>query len=370
MSTAAPAVEKVEKERASAFLNLSRVMIVAFVRDRMALFFVLLMPLIFLVMFGFLFKGATSPHAKVAQFGPVQVLDDIQGQDRVNLDKVLTITTVPDEATGLEKVRKGTLDALIESGPDGQPVLHFSASDQVKAGSVQAVLNSVVQQADQDATHQPVKYTLTTTPVEDHSLKPIQFLTPGLLGWAIATGAIFGASLTLVNWRKKRVLRRLRLAPVSVAAVVGSRVAVSLLVALTQTAIFLAVATTPAFGLKLTGNWWLVVPLVLCATLAFMSIGLVTGAFAKTEEAANGINQLIILPMSFLSGSFFPLDNSPGWLQSLSKVFPLHYLVTAAQSVLSRGGGVMDALPAMGGLLAFAAVMTLIALRLFNWDDA
>lgn len=359
-----------EKERASAFLNLSRVMIVAFVRDRMALFFVLLMPLIFLVMFGFLFKSSSSPHVKIAQFGPVQALDGLQGPERAGLDSVVTLTRVSDEAAGLEQVRKGTLDALIEDGPDGQPVLHFSATDQVKAGTVQSVMNSFVQSANQEATGQPPRYRLSTTQVEDNSLKPIQFLTPGLLGWAIASGAIFGASLTLVSWRKKRVLRRLRLAPVSVAAVVGSRVAVSLLVALAQTAIFLVVATTPAFGLKLSGQWWLVVPLVLCATIAFMSIGLVTGSFAKTEEAANGINQLIILPMSFLSGSFFPLDNSPGWLQGLSKVFPLHYLVTSAQSVLARGGGVMDVLPAMGGLLAFAAVMTLVALRFFSWDDA
>ncbi|MDH6113236.1 ABC-2 type transport system permease protein [Kitasatospora sp. MAP12-15] len=359
-----------EKERASAFLNLSRVMIVSFVRDRMALFFVLLMPLIFLVMFGFLFKSSGTSHLKVAQFGPVQVLDELQGQQRAGLDSVFTITKVTDEAAGLEAVKKGTLDALIEDGPDGQPLLHFSASDQVKAGAVQNIMNSFVQSANQDATGQPAKFRLSTAQVEDNALKPIQFLTPGLLGWAIASGAIFGASLTLVNWRKKRVLRRLRLAPVSAAAVVGSRVAVSLLVALAQTAIFLVVATTPMFGLKLSGNWWLVVPLVLCATIAFMSIGLVTGSFAKTEEAANGINQLVILPMSFLSGSFFPLDNSPGWLQGLSKIFPLHYLVTSAQSVLTRGGGLMDVLPAMGGLLAFAAVMTLIASRFFSWDDA
>ncbi|GAA1254689.1 hypothetical protein GCM10009665_51660 [Kitasatospora nipponensis] len=359
-----------DTERASAFASLSRVMVIAFVRDRMALFFVLLMPLMFLVMFGFLFKGAGSAHVKLAQFGPVQVLDQVQGPGRADLDKVLTITRVDDEAAGLDKVRKGDLDALIEQDAQGQPVLHFSASDQVKAGSAQGLVNALVQSANQQATGQPARYTLQVAQVEDNSLKPIQFLTPGLLGWAIATGAIFGSSLTLVSWRKKRVLRRLRLAPVSAGAVVASRLLVSLLVALAQTVIFLLVATTPVFGLKLTGDWWLVVPLVLCATVAFMSIGLVTGAVAKTEEAANGLNQVIILPMSFLGGAFFPLDGAPGWLQDFSKVLPLHYLVTAAQSVLSRGGGVMDALPQMGGLLAFAAVLTAIAWRLFRWDDA
>lgn len=145
---------------------------------------------------------------------------------------------------------------------------------------------------------------------------------------------MFGAALTLVGWRKSKVLRRLRLAPVSAGTVVSSRILVSLLTALLQTTVFLVVATN-FFGLKLTGNWWLVIPLVACATLAFMSIGLLAGSVAKTEEAANGISQIIVLPMSFLSGAFFPMDGAPGWLKTVSEVMPLRYLVQASQSVLT-----------------------------------
>ncbi|GAA1958328.1 ABC transporter permease [Kitasatospora viridis] len=362
------------RNRFGAFAALSRVMLVAFLRDRAAVFFVLLMPLMFLVLFGFLFKGATSAHVKVAQVGPVAVLDSVPPDARAQLDRVLTVHQEPDEATALAKVRKGDYDALVEQGPGGQVVVRYSVADLVTAGTVQAVVQSLVQQADQQVYQQETgrgpAYTLTTGQVEDRSLKPIQYLTPGLLGWAVATGAIFGASLSLVSWRKKRLLRRLRLAPVSIGAIVGSRVLVTTVVALAQTAIFLAVATTPVFGLRLTGHWWLVLPLVVCATWAFMSIGLVTGAVSKTEEAANGINQLIILPMSFLSGAFVPLDNTPHWIQQLSHVFPLHYLVTSAQQVLSRGGGLGAVLPTMAGLLAFTAVMSALAWRLFDWNEA
>ncbi|MFE2727679.1 ABC transporter permease [Kitasatospora sp. NPDC059327] len=358
-----------ERERVSAFASLSRVMVVAFLRDRTAVFFVILFPLMFLMLFGTLFKGASSPHAKVAQVGAVQVLDSVQGDGRAALEKVLTISRSEDEAGALEKVRKGDLDAMIKEGPDGRVVLRFSAADQVRAGSVQGIVNSVVQQANQAAGGKPAIFVLDAGQVEDNALKPIQFLTPGLLGWAVATGAVFGASLTLVSWRQKKVLRRLRLAPVSAGSIVASRIAVSVLTALVQTTVFLVVATLPFFGLKLTGDWWLIIPLVVCATIAFMSIGLLAGSLAKTEEAANGISQIIVLPMSFLSGSFFPTDSMPGWLKAISEALPLKHLVTAAQSVLSRGGGVMDALPTMGGLLAFAAVLTAIAWRFFRWED-
>ncbi|MFF7590721.1 ABC transporter permease [Kitasatospora purpeofusca] len=375
-TTAAPAqapapggTPPAERERVSAFASLSRVMIVAFVRDRSALFFVLLFPLMFLMLFGTLLKGASSPHAKVEQVGAVRVLDSVQGDARAGLEQVLTITKGDDEAAALEKVRKGDLDAMIKEGPDGKVVVRYSAADQVRSGSVQGIVNSVVQQANQAATGKPPAFVMESSQVEDGSLKPIQFLTPGLLGWAVATGAVFGAALTLVGWRQKKVLRRLRLAPVSAGSVISSRVAVSVLTALTQTAVFLAVATTPFFGLKLTGDWWLIVPLVVCATIAFMSIGLLAGSLAKTEEAANGISQIIVLPMSFLSGSFFPTDDMPGWLKAIAEALPLRHLVTASQSVLSRGGGVMDALPTMGGLLLFAAVLTGISWKLFRWED-
>ncbi|MFB7476572.1 ABC transporter permease [Kitasatospora sp. NPDC056184] len=377
-TTAAPAAapapggtppEPAERERVSAFVSLSRVMLVAFVRDRSALFFVLLFPLMFLMLFGTLLKGATTQHAKVEQIGAVRLLDSVQGEARTGLEEVLTITRGDDEAAALEKVRKGDLDAMIKEGPNGTVVVRYSAADQVRAGTVQGIVNSVVQQANQAASGKAPTYTLESSRVEDGSLKPIQFLTPGLLGWAVATGAVFSAALTLVGWRQKKVLRRLRLAPVSAGAIVASRVAVSVLTALAQTAIFLALATLPFFGLKLTGDWWLVIPLVVCATIAFMSIGLLVGSIAKTEEAANGLSQIIVLPMSFLSGSFFPTDDMPGWLKAISEALPLKHLVTAAQSVLSRGGGVMDALPAMGGLLLFAAVLTGISWKLFRWED-
>ncbi|WP_377271403.1 ABC transporter permease [Peterkaempfera sp. SMS 1(5)a] len=354
----------------SAFRSLSRVMIVTFLRDRSALFFVVLFPLMFLLLFGTLFKSATTAHVKVAQVGSVAVLDSVQGQARTELDKVLTVSKETDEAAALAKVRKGDLDALVEQDGSGTVVLRFSAADQVRAGTVQGVINSVVQQANQAATGKPPAYTLKSAQVEDQSVKPIQYLTPGLLGWAIATGAVFSAALTLVTWRRKRLLRRLRLAPVSVGSIVASRVGVSVLTALIQTAIFVLVASTPAFGLKLTGNWWLTIPMVICGTIAFMSIGLLVGSIAKTEEAANGLAQIIVLPMSFLSGSFFPLDGAPSWLRTVSEVMPLRHLVTATQSVLTRGGGLGDALPTMGGLLLFAAVVTAIAWRFFDWDEA
>lgn len=357
----------------STFLSLSRAMTLGLLRDRSAVFFTLVFPLMFLVLFGALFKDTSSPQVEVTQVGQVAVLDSIPAKEREQLRDTLKIEKTDGSAAAreeaLREVRDGDVDAMVTQRGDRVEV-RFSEADQVRAGTVQSVLNSVVQQANQEATGQPPAYTLQTERVEDESVRPIQFLTPGLLGWAIAMGGVFGSAFNLVSWRKKRILRRLWLAPINAGQVIGARVGVNLVLGFLQTAIFLGVATLPYYGLRLTGQWWLCLPLVACGTLAFMSIGLLVGAWAKTEESANGLAQIIILPMAFLSGAFFPLDSAPGWVRAVSEFLPLRHLVQAMQDVLTRGQGWGAALPVMGGLLLFAAVLTLIAHRLFRWDDA
>src|SRR5699024_1655716 len=106
---------------------------------------------------------------------------------------------------------------------------------------------------------QPPKFSLSTQQVEDESLNTIQYLTPALLGWAIAMGATFGAAANLVVWRKNGLLRRLRLAPVRTPSIVLARVAVALGIAAIQSVIFIGLAMI-VFGLQLTGAWWMCVP--------------------------------------------------------------------------------------------------------------
>jgi ABC-2 type transport system permease protein len=351
----------------TALRSLSRAMFLGFVRDRAALFFSILMPILFLLLFGSIYKSSSAPKLTVIEVGHVSLLDQAEIASPVQLGKVLTVTHQGNLAAALESVRKGTYDAVVQQ--QGHTlVVHYSIADQTTAGIVQAVFTSIVQQADVVVAGSKAAYQLTTQQVEDKSLKPIQYLAPGLLGWAIASGGAFGASITLVTWRQNKLLRRLRLAPVSVGSVVLARVGVSLAIAVVQLAAFLAIATLPYFGLKLSANWWMAIPVVICGTLAFMAIGLLVGAFAKTQQAATAVANVIILPMAFLGGAFIPLDYAPAWIREVSYAMPLRYLVTGMQDVMARGEAAVTALPAIGILLGLAAVLTIISVRVFRWD--
>ncbi|NEA28816.1 ABC transporter permease [Actinomadura bangladeshensis] len=351
------------------FKSLSRAMYLGFKRDRTALFFTILFPLMFLLIFGGIFGHQTTSKVNVVEVGKAPILEQAVTQGAEQLGKVMKVTRTSDRAAALRKVEKGDADAAVEQR-GAQLVVHYSAADQVKSGTVRGLIDSIVQAANQDATGRPPTYTMSAQQVEDDSLKAIQFFTPSLLGWALASAGVFGASQTLVSWRTKGILRRLQLSPAPIPTVFAARVAVSLAIALVQFALFVLVAQLPMFGLQLSGAWWMSIPMVIAGVLAFLSIGMLIGAWAKTQETAQAVTQLVVLPMAFLGGSFFPLDAAPGWMKTLSYIFPLRYLNEGMLNVMGRGLGPMSALPQIGVLVGVAVVGALIAVRLFRWEAA
>ncbi|MEZ5409541.1 MAG: ABC transporter permease [Acidimicrobiales bacterium] len=341
--------------------SLGRAMLRGYVRDPASLFFSLLFPLLFLVIFGAVFGGDEGTRRfDLLATGEGPVIDALPSE-------IFDMERVDSLAEGAGRVADG--DAVAVVAQDGDEVtVRYQASDQVGGQTVLGVVASLVDRANLDALGGTETYTLQTQQVEDESLGGMEFITPGLLSWAVSIGAVFGAALTLVNWRTRGVLRRLRLTPAPVTEIAAARVAVSLGLALAQTALFLLVGRL-FFGLDLSGPWWWAFPVVLVGTLAFLSIGLLVGAVASTADAASTLANLVVVPMAFLSGTFVPLDNAPGWMRVVAQVLPLTHLLEALKNVMVLDRGFLSTLPHLAVLVGFSAVCSAAAIRLFRWDQ-
>lgn len=350
----------------SPFWALSIAILRGFLRDRASVFFTVLFPLMFLVLFGGLFANQDQSQVDLIQVGPVSLIDELPDGARGVFDQTFEVSQADDLDAALEEVRKGDADVALEQRGD-RVIAHYTQTDQVKAAITQGTLRAFVDGANVAATGQPPKFTFEPEQVEDDSLTAIQYVTPGLLGWAVAMSAAIGAAATLQGWRQSKLLRRLQLAPVTTGTIVAARVTVTLMIALGQLAIFLGLGAA-AFGLTLTGSWWMAVPLVLTGTLCFMALGLLAGAVAKTTEGAVNLANFLVLPMAFLSGSFFPLDAAPTWLQRFAELLPLKHLNTGMLDVMVRGEGPSAALVPLAILAGFALVVTAVAARVFRWD--
>jgi ABC-2 type transport system permease protein len=352
----------------AAFKAISLAIVKGFLRDKASVFFALIFPLMFLVLFGGLFSDQDQSKVELIQVGDVALVDGLPDDAKEAFDETFEVSTSDDLDAAIATVRKGDADVALEQRGD-RLVAHYTQTEQVKAAITQGALRAFVDGANVAASGQPPVFSLETERVEDDSLTTIQFVTPGLLGWAVAMSAAFGAAATIQGWRQSKLLRRLQLAPVSTRTVVGARVSVTIAIALVQLVIFIGLGAA-AFGLTLTGSWWMSIPLLVVGTLCFMALGLLAGAVTTTVEGAVNAANFIVLPMAFLSGSFFPLDATPGWLQAISNVFPLKHLNEAMMDVMVRGEGPGSALVPMGILAAFAVVVTLVAARLFRWETS
>ncbi|MDN4160280.1 ABC transporter permease [Nocardioides abyssi] len=350
----------------AAFRALSLAIVRGFLRDRASVFFSLVFPLMFLVLFGGLLGSQGQSEVDLVQVGEVALLDEMDPDTRAAFDDTFAVERSDDLAEAVAEVRRGDADVAVEMRGDTL-VAHYTETDQVKAAVTQGALRAFVDGTNVAQSGEPPRFVLETERVEDESLETIQFVTPGLLGWAVAMSAAFGAAATLQGWRQTKLLRRLQLAPVSTRTVVAARVAVTLGIALVQMAIFLGLGTA-AFGLTLAGSWWMAVPLVVVGTLCFMAIGLLAGALARTTEGAVNAANIVVLPMAFLSGSFFDLDGAPAWLRAVSQVLPLKHLNEGMLDVMVRGEGPSAVLVPMAVLAAFAVVVTLAAARIFRWE--
>ena len=354
----------------AAFVALSRAIFLGFIRDKASVFFAILFPLMFLVLFGAIFTDQDQSRVELVKVGEVALLDELPESARGAFDDTFEVTSADDLDDALAQVRKGDADVAVEQRGE-MLVAHYTQTEQVSAAITQGTLRAFVDATNvarlAAASGTPPPYSFEAERVEDESLTTIQFVTPGLLGWAVAMSASFGAAATLQGWRQSKLLRRLQLSPVSTRTIVGARVAVTVAVALLQMTIFIGLGAA-AFGLTLAGSWWMTIPLLVVGTLCFMAIGLLAGAVAKTTEGAVNMANFLVLPMAFLSGSFFPLEGAPSWLRFVSNLLPLKHLNEGMLDVMVRGEGPSAALLPIVILAGFALVVTLVAARLFRWE--
>src|SRR5690625_164783 len=137
------------------FASLALAMAKGFLRDKMALFFAVLFPLMFLVLFGGLFSDQDAPKSSVIQVGEVALLDDAPKAAQKAYDDVLDISESDDRDAAIAQVREGDADAVITQ-KGGRIHLDFSAADQVRSGIVQSVVQSIVQNANVQATGEQI----------------------------------------------------------------------------------------------------------------------------------------------------------------------------------------------------------------------
>lgn len=159
----------------------------------------------------------------------------------------------------------------------------------------------------------------------------VQFMYPGIMAMTVIMSSLF-AGMSVVWDREFGFLKEVLVAPLSrVGIVIGKAVGGSF-AAMVQGTVMLVIA--PIIGVSLTPLIVLkLLPIILILSLSLSGIGILVATRMRSQQGFQFVVQLMIFPLIFLSGVFFPIDGVPTWLQVIAKINPLSYGVDAIRQI-------------------------------------
>ncbi len=190
------------------------------------------------------------------------------------------------------------------------------------------------------------------------------FIAPALLSVSIMYNAFFETTYnSFVRMYYQKTFDAMLATPLNIEEVIAGEILWAATKSLIALSLMLIVVSL--FGLVSFPQGLLLFPLALLGGLAFAAIGMIFTALVPTIEVFNLPIFLFITPMFLFSGTFFPLENLPGWAQIFAQFLPLPHLVALARA-LCMGHLAMGLLWHLAYLLAFCAIGIPLALRLMH----
>lgn len=325
------------------FLRLLVAELKELVRDRMALFWFVAFPVLFIVLFGMIFSGDNTEPFKVGVVvqAPGPVGDGlVQAFKAVDVFRVST-GTFDHELAALKKGDR-TMVVVVPaeanravmnpgSGP-AELTVYIDKAQQSTNQVLLPVLDQVLDGIERHITGRPKLLVVRQKAVAAEEFKYIDFLLPGILAMALMQLGLFGA-LHLVSLRERKILKALGATPLPRGMLLGSEILVRLIISVVQTLLIVVIGRL-AFDVHIISPWYEVLGLVLLGAGTFVSLGYMLCSFSRTEESAQGLIQFVQFPMMFLSGVFFPLNVMPQFLKPVIRVLPLTYLGDALRHVM------------------------------------
>lgn len=317
-----------------------------FMRDRMALAWNLVLPVLIVIGFAFAFTADNDDLFKVGLAG-TQPQAEPAGFLTTRHVRFIPVEELKPAVT---KVERHQLDMLLDLDL-GRYWINASSA---KGYLLERLLAGTGLELDkQTVSGDPIRY--------------VDWLVPGVLGMNIMFSSLFGVGYVIVRYRKNGVLKRLRATPLSAFEFLAAQV-VSRLWLIVLVAMLVYFGTDLLVGFRMHGSYLTLLLVLLVGTLSMISLGLIVAARMVNEEAANGLLNLMSWPMMLLSGVWFSLEGSPAVVQQFALLLPLTHITDAARAVMIDGAGLLDIGGRLLVLLAMTGLFMAIGARSFRWE--
>ena len=180
-------------------------------------------------------------------------------------------------------------------------------------------------------------------------------------------GSFWGLSATLVTFREQGILRRFHVAPVTASDLLASSIVANFVLTIPTVLVELFLARV-LFHVPSLGNPISLFLLISVGIISFGSLGLVVASVTNTMQETQVLNQLLWLPLIFLSGATFPLAFLPRTVQRFGLFLPATYLVNGLQQTIVNSATAWSRYAEILSLAVWACLTFFLSAQLFRWE--
>lgn len=357
-------------------------------RNRLGLVMLILMPILMMVMVGFIFPSGTSlSNTPVAianlDDGPggtafISALEGINNQTgmfnlrtAVDFDEIKVLIQEGEISAGIIIPENFTIDLLM--GKQVNISLIVDQSNPQMSATIQVIMTQVIQELGTlyamytlNLTYaEIVPYNVNAGGIVPGNPSYFEFMAPGIMAMVVMMALMTGLPHAISYEKDMGTLDGMLVAPIN-------RLSIILGKTLAQTArgmiqgIILLILAVLLFNVKIYGSILLVFLLLFLIVFSFTGLGITITSFTKNEQTASMIMMTLMFPMMFFSGVFFPIQQMPPFMQGLAKALPLTYGTDALRNVMVLGASITEILGDVIFLLIFGIVFLIIAIPLFK----
>jgi ABC-type polysaccharide/polyol phosphate export permease len=329
-----------------------------YLREPEALFWSFGFPILLAIGLGIAFRSKPPDVVHVAVVSGTSRTASII--DALRRDKLLAVEQMPYDSASVA-LRTGRI-ALVVAPTDSGTIEYEYDDTRPDSRIARLMANDAIQRG--AGRGDPLR--VGDQQVREAGSRYIDFVVPGLLGMTIMGGGIWGLGFSIVDQRRRNLLKRLVATPMSRAEYLLSYLLSRLVLLAIEGGVLLGFATL-VFGVPMRATLATVSLVVLVSALAFGGLGLLIASRSKTIEGVSGLMNLTMLPMWVLSGVFFSSENFPRVVQPFIKALPLTATNDALRASMLRGIELPSLWPQLAVLVVWIVACYAIALKIFRW---
>ena len=339
-------------------VQLSAVRFKEFIREPEALFWTFAFPIILAIGLGIAFRNRPPEVVHVAIVGPSPAASRVAAAARA--DSGLAVEELSADSARVA-LRTGRVALVVVPQPDGTVQYQFDET-RPDARNARLLADNAIQRGNGRAD----VVSVSESHVRERGSRYIDFVIPGLLGMNIMGSSIWGLGYTIVDARRKKLLKRLVATPMSRAEYLISYLISRIALLVGEVVVLLGFAAL-FFGVPIRGSILQLALIILVSTFAFGGLGLLIASRARTIEGASGLMNVTMMPMWIVSGVFFSSERFPAVLQPVIRALPLTAAIDALRINMLRGGGLGAVSSEVAVLACWMVVCFGVALKMFRW---